>query len=261
MAGTQSGGITGSLVQRYSVDVPALPGNASPAVHRDTGSHHDDTGDYREGGSTTAPAGGNYTSDDVLQGQVPVLTGTPGAPNTSHRATGSHRGADGSGNETGSGDRGRPQDDLDQPLEARRGGMHNPATLANAGMGGAAFGGLVRTGTMDPSSSPGGINLGHRYVPVALRRRQNLHFNEPGLRAIRWPVRTAERSSPSPGGTHTSPFNPIDRYSQGGGPSWPRLRRILRPVGSSSSEMDPIDQAPAAAPLLDAGPVGGEWVQ
>jgi hypothetical protein len=261
MAGMQSGGITGSLVQRYWVDVPQLPGNASPKVHRDTGDHSDDTGDYREGGSTQAPAGGNYVADEVFQGQIPVLTGTPGAPNTSHVSSGSHRGQDGDGNESGTGDRGRPQDDLAQPLEHKRGGVHDPATLQTAGLGGAAFGGLRRTGTMDPSSNPGGVMLGHRYVPVAVRRRQNLHFNSPGLRAIRWPVRTTERDSPSPGGTHTSPFNPTARYSAGAGASWPRLRRILRPVGSSAADMDPIDQAPAAAPLLDAGPVGGEWVQ
>lgn len=256
-----TGGISGSLLQRYWVDVPKEPGNANPAAHRDTGDHHDDTGEYREGGATTAPAGGNYVADEVLVGQVPVLTGTPGHPNTNHKATGSHRGADGGGNESNGVLRGRPQKDLDQPLEHLRGGTHDPATLATAGMGGAAFGGLRRTGTMDPSSNPRGVMLGHRYVPDSLRRRNLLHWNAPALRAIRAPVRTAERDSPSPGGTHTSLYNPLMRFSQAGGPSLPRIRRLLRPVGSSSPEMNPIDQQPAAAPLLDPGPIGGEWVQ
>jgi hypothetical protein len=247
--------ISGSLVQRFWVDVNASPGNANPAVHRDTGTHRDDTGDIREGGATTAPTGGNAVPQDVLMAQIPVLDGTPGAPNTSHRADNTHKGLRGLG-------MGRAQYDLDQPLEDRQGGMHMPATLATAGLGGAAFGGRVKTGSMEPEANPGGVDLGHRYRPVTLRRRQNLHFNLPGLRAIRGPVRTYERPSPHPeGSTRTSLFDPTGRYSQGGGPSMPRLRRLLRPVGSDSSSMDAIDQVPASAVVLDAGPVGTEWVR
>lgn len=257
MAGMYSGGISGSLVQRYYVDVPASPGNANPDAHR-TDDDHDDPSHsgnsvsaQRSGGSTFSPVGGSIVATEVTEGQVPVLAGSDGQANRNHRSSGSHHGADGDG-------AARHDVDLRTPLDVRTGGMHDPATLATAGTGGAAWG---RRQDMDPTTNPGGILLGHRYQPVTVRRRQGLHFNHPGLRAIRTMPRQTEQDSPSPGGTRTSPFNPLARLTAGGGPSMPRLRRLLRPVGSSADTMDPIDQAPVAAVVLDPGPIGNEWVR
>lgn len=260
MAGMYSGGISGSLVQRFWLDVPGSPGNANPDAHRTDDDHEDSThsgnsvSELRNGGIPRAPMGGAIVASDVTEGQVQVLPGEQGQPNRNHTAAGSHKGTDGRGDA-------RLDLDLNTPLDVRTGGMHTPASLATAGTGGAAFGGLRRSGTMDPSSNPAGVDLGHGYVPVTVRRRQGLHFNRPGLRAIRTMPRQTEQDSPSPGGTRTSPFNPLARLTQGGGPSMPRLRRLLRPVGSSSDGMDPIDQAPILAVVLDPGPIGDEWVR
>lgn len=252
MVGMYSGGISGSLVSRYFVDVPASPGNANPDAHRTDETHTDSSvSDQRRGATPTAPVGGSIVAGEVTEGQVQVLTGTRGQADRNHRSAGSHSGADGAGS-------GRGDLDLEQPLESRRGGMHDPATLANAGTGGARWG---RRQDMDPSTNPGGVMLGHRYVPVAVRRRQGLHFNSPTLRPIRAMPRQTEQDSPSPGGTRTSMYNPLARLTAGGGPSMPRLRRLLRPAGSSSTDMSMVDQAPALSSVLDPGPIGNEWVR
>lgn len=236
------GAFGGALQRRYGyvgyVDLSALPGTVTQQQHdADT----DTTAPEANRERAYAPAGGGAQPYEWLSGQVPVGTGDlasddPDADN--HSATGSHAGRSGGG-------MARPvgQD----PDRAARSSVpqHRPETLDDAGAGGAAFGGLVKTGSMDPIANPGGVDLGHRYKHPADEHRQNLHFNRPGLRIIRAPGRTSAE--------YTS-------FSEGGGPTDPKLRRQLRPAGQAN--FGTVDAAPAAAEAVyerEHGTIGGGW--
>jgi hypothetical protein len=260
MAGTQSGGhhrLAGTAVLGGRAGAARQREPRCPPGHRQPPTTPASTARAER----PRPGGRQLHASDVLQGQVPVLTGTPGAPNTSHVASGSHRGYDGSGNEAGSGERGRPQDDLDQPLERRRGGMHDPATLATAGMGGAAHSAVWSAPAPWTRPAPAVSMLGHRYVPgraaspaeppLQLSRdygRSAGRYGPLSAPRRRLVARTRRRSTQSTG-TRRAAARPGRACAGSCARSAPARRRWI-----------PIDQAPAAAPLLDAGPVGGEWV-
>jgi hypothetical protein len=244
--------LTGRLVTSYQIDIPPDPGWAQPWRH---------TADSAGGGvdRDDAPAGGGwqpYGWDTAIT--QTVLTGSSYGPSPSHHSTG-HDGPEGRGT-------GRPAEEL-RNLDRDHSG-DDPGQLYGAA--GADNGGLVATGVSAPwanapvhrrradgkqVSNPGGLDLGHRHIHTTERHRQGLHFNRPFLRFIRTRITGRETSSPYPGGK-TSPYNPIDRLRTVG-PVAPRLRHILRPYGQTDYVAQ--DQAPAAAPLLDGGAIGGEW--
>lgn len=234
------GAFTNALLSRYSgyIDVNALPGIVTQERHdADT----DDSAPSDDRDRAQAPAGGAPVPEQWLYGQVPVGRGTAAPENPdsrNHAATDNHAGADGGGRSRWVG----------QDLEAAvrpSGVQHPPATLDHAGAAGAAFGGLVKTGSMDARANPGGVDLGHTYNHPQDGRRvgTGLHFNRPGLRVIRAPGRTsAEYVS----------------VTQGGGPSTPVLRRIIRPYGQT--DFVPVDQAPARnVGESQDGAIGGGW--
>lgn len=237
------GAFTGALQRTYGyvgyVDVNALPGTITSDRHdADT----DTTAPSDDRDRAFAPAGGGEVPLEWLSGQVPQGTGDMASPDPdshNHKATGNHAGGQAGGMARWVGQ------DRDQAAR-RQGDRHAPETLAATGVtGGAAFGGLVKTGSMEPQANPGGVDLGHRYTHPADSHRQNLHFNQPGLRIIRAPGRTSAE--------YTS-------YGEGAGPSQPRLRRQVRPAGQSS--FLPVDQAPSSVPAVverEHGTIGGGW--
>lgn len=228
------GAFTGSLLHRYYVDVSATPGQYRADVHDDEAPGGDVTRDQ-------ASMGGAWTPDDWLTGATPVLDGGPGNTLTHDVRT--------DGGQLPAGTR-RPDDGGQGPLDQNHGGAAVPATLNMAGAAGAAMGGIVKTGSMEPRANPGGVRLGQDYTHPAERHRQGLHFNRPGLRLIRVTETNAEMRD-EPGAA--------PRFSRGAGLRVPRLRHILRPEGQAT--MSAIDEVPAAAVVLDPGPIGGEWAQ
>lgn len=237
------GAFTGSLQRRYGyvgyVDVNALPGVVTQDRHNaDT----DTTAPSDDRDRALAPAGGNDAPLEWLSGQVPQGTGdlaSPDPDSRNHTAANNHAGRAGAG-------AARPVgQDLDRAAR-KPGNRHAPETIADTrATGGAAFGGLVKTGSMEPEANPGGVDLGHRYTHPADNHRQNLHFNQPGLRIIRAPGRTSAE--------YTS-------YAEGAGPSQPRLRRQVRPAGQGG--FVEVDQAPASAAATaerERGTIGGGW--
>lgn len=232
------GQFSGALTRRYAgyVDVSALPGIVTQQRH-DADTDDSSPDDNRD--RAQAPAGGGSTPYEWLDGQVPVGAGSPQSDNpdwANHTASGQHAGADGRG-------RGRWVGQDGERVARPTGPQHTPATLVNAGSSGAAFGGQVKTGSMDPVANPGGVDLGHTYNSPADSHRQGLHFNRPGLRIIRAPGRTSAE--------YTS-------VSAGAGPSAPRLRRQVRPAGQT--DFLPVDQAPALyAGERENGSIGGGW--
>lgn len=232
------GAFSNALVQRYAgyVDVNALPGVITSDRHdadTDTSSPSDDRDRAK------APAGGADVPVDWLSGQVPVGPGSAASENPdsdNHSATGRHAGSNGAGRSRWVGQ------DLERP-DRPPGVQHPPMTLENAGSAGAAFGGLTKTGSMDPYANPGGVDLGHNYNHPQDQHRQGLHFNRPGLRIIRAPSRTSAEYT---------------AFSAGAGPSQPRMRRQVRPAGQT--DFVPVDQDPARyAGERENGSIGGGW--
>jgi len=257
---TGTGRLAGSLVHRYTVDVPADPGWSQPWRHRESAPGAEVTRDE-------APAGGGWQPSAWDQ-PIPALRGSSyGAP-ASHKGTG-HRGDEGRGQY-------RPATELEEDASVVLGDP--PAALR--GSSGAAFGGLVKTGSMAPEANapvmrrradgglvvnPGGVRLGERHIHTSDDRRQGLHVNRPTLRLIRVTAPARETSSPMPGQRgsgrtiRTSMFNPLAR-ERTAGPVTPRSRRIFRPYGQTDHVE--VDAAPSSAGIYDAGPVGdGSWVQ
>lgn len=223
------GQYTGAALHRYYVDVAALPGTVTQARHADDAGGGEVERDKASQGGSWAPA-------EWLSGADPVLTGgLIGEPDDHHVASGSHAGANGAGMGRWVGQ--------DPDRAARRPDPPNvPATLETAGASGAAFGGLVKTGSMEPEANPGGVDLGETYNRPVDAHRQRLHFNRPGLRLIRTTRPTAEV---------------YQRHAEAGGPSKPRLRRLLAPAGQR--DFVPVDQAPAVDVADEHGTIGGGW--
>lgn len=229
------GAFTGSLLHRYYVDRPAEPGGANPSAHADDAPGGEVTRDR-------ASMGGAWTPDKWLSGATPVLAGGGAMPTLTHDAR------------TDSpvlppGTR-RPDAGGQGPRDQNHGGDAVPASLNMAGAGGAGFAGRVKTGSMEPEANPGGVRLGQDYTHPAERHRQSLHFNRPGLRLIR----TTEPNAENRDDAAATP-----RFTRGYGLRVPRLRHILRPEGQA--DMSLIDERPAAAAVLDPGPIGGEWAR
>lgn len=264
MPDLQSERISGGLVARYAIDVPAEPGWAQPAMHRADAVggavERDDAG--AGGGWQPAEwdppipqeAGGDWGDGSYTTGN-----------DDDHRGRRSHRGDKGRGQY-------RPAQHTPDRDDMAGRGRHGRAGLDFAGAGGAAHGGLAATGVSEPwanapvsrrradgklVANPGGLRLGSTYTPVGDRHRQGLHMNRPFLRFVRLYVPTVERSSPYPGG-RTSPYDPIARANRQG-PIEPRLRRLQRPYGQA--DYADVDQAPAGRPMYDAGVVEQDWVR
>ncbi len=248
---------SGTLVRSYTVDIPAEPGWADPAKHREDEGHRVDTTHRDE-----APRGGGWQPMEFFAVQPPLPGGSP-APiaDRTHKSSGSHRIPDGGG-----------LDDAKSPggfLEFVRGFFprkpNGPEDLAEAGAFGAAHGGIGSRG-MDPSgqggrrtvdgrTTVGVLNLGHTYTHPIERVRRPLHLNRPRLRRILAPSIARETGSKSPGG-YSSQYNPAAK-AWSAGPRQPSLRRLIRPYGQA--DYDEVSQSPQVA-RATSRPIGnGGW--
>jgi hypothetical protein len=248
---------TGTLVKRYTVDVPADPGWADPARHRTDGGHLVDTS-----GRDEAPRGGGWMPMEFLAVQRDLPGGSPAGFVETHNSPGDHRVSDGGGSTSG-----KTPGPLLRYLRGKFPTKPNTdEDLCNAGAGGAAHGGIGYRG-MDPTNTVGrrtvdgrftvgGTLLGHKYTIPMERVRRPLHMNRPKLRRVPAQVITRERGGSSPGG-YSSSYDPA-ASAWSAGPRNPRLRRLIKAYGQA--QYDEVSQNPDGAARRNPGPIGnGGW--
>lgn len=249
---------SGAVTRRYQVDVPADPGWARPDQHRADRGHLIDTS-----GRDEAPRGGGWMSLAYLDFQQPLPGGAAATFDRTHDRVADHDVATGGGATDARAQAARLSQRLLSPFPGQ---PNTPASLANAGAGGAANGGLRAEGmqtwaqvgrrTVDGRQTVGMVDLGHDYALPAERRAAPLHFNRPRLRRVLAPSIGRERGGVSPGG-YSSQYDPAAPVRTAGVRA-PHLRRLIKAAGQA--EYDEVSQDPARSRTAGGGPIGnGGW--